>query len=155
MRRSQQHPNPGPAAPSPGGSPAPGSASSESTPTKIRKPTPQIRPQSAFIPPATRKSADTRRRSDFVSRYESLLSRAQAATKAVDELDLLRLQRAKVDNTSTTNTSSASVNFTPNASTASPDNNDNLVDDNVVLDDEDDEVTSVDFNEDEVLQRCQ
>ena len=30
-----------------------------------------------------------------------------------------------------------------------------FVDDNVVLDDEDDEVTSVDFNEDEVLQRCQ
>ena len=53
MRRSQQHPNPGPAAPSPGGSPVVGSASSESTPTKIRKPTPQIRPQSAFIPPGT------------------------------------------------------------------------------------------------------
>ena len=54
MRRSQQHPNPATAVP-PGGSPsaaaAAGSGSSESTPTKIRKPTPQIRPQSAFIPP--------------------------------------------------------------------------------------------------------
>ena len=68
---------------------------------------------------------DTRRRSDFVSRYESLLSRAQAATKAVDELDLLRLQRAKVDNTSTTNTSS--FNTSPNEASTSADNNDNLV----------------------------
>ena len=74
---------------------------------------------------ATRKSMDTRRRSDFVSRYESLLSRAQAATKAVDELDLLRLQRAKVDNTSTTNTSS--FNTSPNEASTSADNNDNLV----------------------------
>ena len=91
---------------------------------------------------ATRKSADTRRRSDFVSRYESLLNRAQAATKAVDELDLLRLQRANTSNTSSTsntltntsntptNTSNTSTNTssntTPNASIAA-DTNDNTV----------------------------
>ena len=91
---------------------------------------------------ATRKSADTRRRSDFVSRYESLLNRAQAATKAVDELDLLRLQRANTSNTSSTsntltntsntptNTSNTSANTssntTPNASIAA-DTNDNTV----------------------------
>ena len=68
-----------------------------------------------------------------MSRYESLLNRAQAATKAVDELDLLRLQRAKVDNgtgsnssIATTNTSNTSSNTTPNASIAA-DNNDNFV----------------------------
>merc|ERR1712048_229750 len=129
MRRSQQQSNPAPAAtPPPGGSQS-GPGSCENTPTKIRKPTPQIRPQSAFIPPATRKSMDTRRRSDFVSRYESLLNRAQAATKAVDELDLLRLQRAKVDNgsnssttTNTTNTSNTSSNTTPNASIVADNN---------------------------------
>ena len=68
-----------------------------------------------------------------MSRYESLLNRAQAATKAVDELDLLRLQRAKVDNgtgsnssIATTNTTNTSSNTTPNASIAA-DNNDNTV----------------------------
>ena len=91
---------------------------------------------------ATRKSADTRRRSDFVSRYESLLNRAQAATKAVDELDLLRLQRANsntssntsntLTNTSNTSTNTSntsnttSSNTTPNASIAA-DTNDNPV----------------------------
>lgn len=76
MRRSQQHSSPAPAAgaipgatpgaatpplppnggipsgipPPIGGSPS-GWGSCENTPTKIRKPTPQIRPQSAFIPP--------------------------------------------------------------------------------------------------------
>ena len=75
MRRSQQHSSPAPAVgatpgaplvstpplppnggtssgcPLPtGGSPS-GWGSCENTPTKIRKPTPQIRPQSAFIPP--------------------------------------------------------------------------------------------------------
>ena len=100
---------------------------SETTPTK-RKPTPQIRPQSAFIPQSRKSAAnsDTRRRSDFVSRYESLLSRAQAATKAVDELDLLRLQRAK--------------DVQAQAADANSDK---------------DEEESVDFNEEEVLQRCQ
>ena len=93
---------------------------------------------------ATRKSADTRRRSDFVSRYESLLNRAQAATKAVDELDLLRLQRANsntssntsntLTNTSNTSTNTSntsnttSSNTTPNASIAAEaDTNDNPV----------------------------
>ena len=61
MRRSQQHSSPAPAAtsassPTPpawvGGSPL-GSGSCENTPTKTRKPTPQIRPQSAFIPPGS------------------------------------------------------------------------------------------------------
>ena len=88
---------------------------------------------------ATRKSADTRRRSDFVSRYESLLNRAQAATKAVDELDLLRLQRANsntssntsntltnTSNTSTNTSNTTSSNTTPNASIAA-DTNDNPV----------------------------
>jgi hypothetical protein len=79
MRRSQQHSSPAPAAganpgvtpgaptgstpplppnggipsgipPPIGGSPS-GWGSCENTPTKIRKPTSQIRPQSAFIPP--------------------------------------------------------------------------------------------------------
>ena len=51
MRRSQQHSNPAlPTTPPPGGSQS-GPGSCENTPTKIRKPTPQIRPQSAFIPP--------------------------------------------------------------------------------------------------------
>ena len=75
MRRSQQHSSPAPAVgatpgappvstpplppnggtpsgcpPPTGGSPS-GWGSCENTPTKIRKPTPQIRPQSAFIPP--------------------------------------------------------------------------------------------------------
>ena len=75
MRRSQQHSSPAPAAGAtpgappvstpplppnggtPSGCPLPsgglpsGWGSCENTPTKIRKPTPQIRPQSAFIPP--------------------------------------------------------------------------------------------------------
>ena len=64
-----------------------------------------------------------------MSRYESLLNRAQAATKAVDELDLLRLQRAKVDNgtgsnssIATTNTTNTSSNTTPNASIVAENN---------------------------------
>ena len=32
-----------------------------------------------------------------MSRYESLLNRCQAATKAVDELDLLRLQKSSAN----------------------------------------------------------
>ena len=96
------------------------------------------RPHSAFIPrPNTRSTSsdslktDQRRRSDFVSRYESLLGRAQAAAKAVDELDLLRLQR----NTSASATASEAAAAR--------------------LDEDEDEETSVDFNEEEVLQRCQ
>ena len=117
--------------------------SNESTPVPTKRKTTASsspsRPHSAFIPrPNARstssdsiKSGDQRRRSDFVSRYESLLSRAQAAAKAVDELDLLRLQR----NTTASSTSDAAAA--------------------AVEDDEDEEETSVDFNEEEVLQRCQ
>ncbi len=95
------------------------------------KTSPQVRPQSAFISTQTaqssRKSADNpRRRSDFVSRYESLLNRAQNATKAVDELDLLRLQRAK------------------GSEATQEDLQDN---------DDDQEEEEVDFNEEEVLQK--
>jgi hypothetical protein len=89
-----------------------------------------MRPQSAFIPrPSARSvlnsenksSQDQRRRSDFISRYESLMNRAQAATKAVDELDILRQNEAK----------------------------------GADVEDDEEDVESVDFNEDEVLQRCQ
>ena len=98
------------------------------TPEAAKRRLNQTRPQSAFIPrsrptasssqsgssaqveqggqvgglPTSPRSSssDIRRRSDFVSRYESLLNRCQAATKAVDELDLLRLQKAASANQS-------------------------------------------------------
>jgi len=98
------------------------SSSKDLTPEAAKRRLNQTRPQSAFIPrsrptasssqsgssaqveqggqvgglPTSPRSSssDIRRRSDFVSRYESLLNRCQAATKAVDELDLLRLQKA-------------------------------------------------------------
>ena len=139
--------------------------SGESSPLK-RKPTPLIRPQSAYIlspPPLAnpphqqlqqsafsanqRKSLiiDNRRRSDFVSRYESLLNRAQSATKAVDELDLLRLQRAKTDPSSVTSgPPSTSVSAGPPTPTSG----------HVPEDDLDEDEVSVDFNAEEVLQRC-
>ena len=95
------------------------------------------RPHSAFIPRPNARSTSSdsrqadqqRRRSDFVSRYESLLGRAQAAAKAVDELDLLRLQR--------------------NTAQATPSMNDPQASEEAVEapEDEDEEETSVDFNE--------
>ena len=95
------------------------------------------RPHSAFIPRPNARSTSSdsrqadqqRRRSDFVSRYESLLGRAQAAAKAVDELDLLRLQR--------------------NTAQASPSMNNPQASEEAVEapEDEDEEETSVDFNE--------
>ena len=95
------------------------------------------RPHSAFIPRPNARSTssdsrpDQRRRSDFVSRYESLLGRAQAAAKAVDELDLLRLQRSSTANTA------QNMNNPTTASEEAPE----------AQDDEDEEETSVDFNE--------
>ena len=127
------------------------SNSSTSTPEAAKRRITQSRPQSAFIPrrsssaqaeqspdssSASPRSDPNRRRSDFVSRYESLLNRCQAATKAVDELDLLRLQKS---NTSKTENEDGGV----------------VVVGNVEDVDDGDEDESVDFNEEEVLQRCQ
>ena len=95
------------------------------------------RPHSAFIPRPNARSTSSdsrqadqqRRRSDFVSRYESLLGRAQAAAKAVDELDLLRLQRNTAQATPSMNNPQASEEAVE------------------APEDEDEEETSVDFNE--------
>ena len=126
------------------------SHSSTSTPEAAKRRITQSRPQSAFIPrrsssaqaeqspdssSASPRSDPNRRRSDFVSRYESLLNRCQAATKAVDELDLLRLQKSS-------------------ANTSKNENEDVNVEDVIDVDDGDED-ESVDFNEEEVLQRCQ
>ena len=129
------------------------------TPEAAKRRLNQTRPQSAFIPrsrpssssqgssaqveqgqvglpTSPRSSTDIRRRSDFVSRYESLLNRCQAATKAVDELDLLRLQKAA------------------NQSGGSQDA-DHLVDADAIEDNDEEEIADVDFDEEEVLQKCQ
>ena len=140
------------------------------TPEAAKRRLNQTRPQSAFIPrsrPSSQSgssaqvleqggqvgglptsprssSSDPRRRSDFVSRYESLLNRCQAATKAVDELDLLRLQKA-----------AANANQTGTGSSQDLAHHDLAQDHVVAIEDDNDEeeIADVDFDEEEVLQK--
>ena len=147
------------------------------TPEAAKRRLNQTRPQSAFIPrsrptasssqsgssaqveqggqvgglPTSPRSSssDIRRRSDFVSRYESLLNRCQAATKAVDELDLLRLQKA----------ASANQSAGSNSQDLVPHHHDLVVvQDPAAIEDiinDEEEIADVDFDEEEVLQKCQ
>ena len=97
---------------------------------------PSAREDSKPLPP-------TRRRSDFVMRYEYLMNKAQKAMQTVDNYETA-VNKTQVNETECKTTGRS-------RKVGSSECNDNI---NPEVGSDEDEVGDVDFNEEEVLQRC-
>ena len=86
----------------------------------------------------------SRRRSDFVMRYENLMNRAETALKSVDNYETVTNKEKKKDTESRIGDNITTSKISPtDAGTNYEGSND-----------EDEEVGEIDFNEEEVLQKC-